>query len=179
MSGAMPTFVRREFKFPPLLPKPPQPHPIPLPPRRGPNVYGNLNQVRDLVREMEDLSDEEAEVDALAMNVNNRGFSYLIPIGRTLTQLEEKNDAEEEDDDDEGEGEDDDYQSNAAASAAEEDADMDDEEEEEGADLDASMADLDEEPLAADTTAEETFDQEDEAGGVTEELEEEPNEFLS
>lgn len=26
------------------------------------------------------------------MNVHNRGYSFLIPIGRTLTQLEEKND---------------------------------------------------------------------------------------
>jgi hypothetical protein len=65
MSGATPTLVRREFKFPPLVPKPPQPHPIPLPPRRGPNVYGNLNQVRDLQREMDDLSDEETELEEL------------------------------------------------------------------------------------------------------------------
>lgn len=65
MSGATPTLVRREFKFPPLVPKPPQPHPIPLPPRRGPNVYGNLNQIRDLQREMDDLSDEETELEEL------------------------------------------------------------------------------------------------------------------
>ena len=57
---------------------------------------------------MDDLSDEETELEELVrltrltrglltqhgqnMNVHNRGYSFLIPIGRTLTQLEEKND---------------------------------------------------------------------------------------
>jgi len=63
MSGATPTLIRREFKFPPLLARPPQPHPIPLPKRRYGG--GNLNQVRDLQREMDDLSDEENELEDL------------------------------------------------------------------------------------------------------------------
>ncbi|KAF5315653.1 hypothetical protein D9611_004918 [Ephemerocybe angulata] len=174
MSGAMPTLVRREFKFPPLLPTPPQPHPLPLPKRRGLRVYGNLNQVRDLHREMDDLSDEENELEDLNMSVHNYGESFLIPIGRTLTQLEEKNDAEEDDDgEDEGEEE---YQSNGIPSPGEDEGEMDPEEEE-GVDLDASMEDLDEDPLGADMT-EETFDL-DAEGDITEDLEEQPNGFLS
>ena len=74
MSGAMPTLVRRDFKFPPLIPKPPQPHPIPLPKRRG--VYGNLNQVRDLNREMDDLSDEENELEDLVSSFSCSLFSF-------------------------------------------------------------------------------------------------------
>lgn len=27
------------------------------------------------------------------MNIHNRGFNFLVPIGRNLTQQEEKNDA--------------------------------------------------------------------------------------
>jgi len=60
MSGATPTLLPSKPIFPLLLPKPPQPTPAPLPKRR---VYGHLNAYRDLLREMDDLSDEENEVD--------------------------------------------------------------------------------------------------------------------
>ena len=56
---ATPTLLPREPKFPHCLPKPPQPHPIPLSRRQE---YGHLNAVRDLQREMDDLSDEETEL---------------------------------------------------------------------------------------------------------------------
>ena len=60
MSVATPTILQRPLKFPDLLPRPPQPHPLPLSRRR---VYGQLNAVRDLQREMDDLSDEENELE--------------------------------------------------------------------------------------------------------------------
>jgi len=174
MSGATPTLIRRESKFPPLIPKPPQPHPIPLPKRRG--VYANLNQVRDLQREMDDLSDEETELEDLNINVHNRGYSFLVPIGRTMTQQEEKNDQAEEED---GDGEDEEYQSNGVPSNGEDDDEEEEEEEEEepeveeesGQDLDASMEDLDD-PMSylVDFS-------DDEGGDVT--TEEAPNSFLS
>ena len=63
MSVASPTVVPRGPIFPTLLPKPPQPPPFPLP------KYGQqrlrMNAVRDLLREMDDLSDEEDELDDL------------------------------------------------------------------------------------------------------------------
>ena len=60
MSVATPTLLQRPLKFPLLLPKPPQPHPVPLARRR---VYAHLNAVRDLQREMDDLSEEENELE--------------------------------------------------------------------------------------------------------------------
>jgi hypothetical protein len=63
MSGATPTLIPREPIFPRLLPKAPQPHPMPLPRKR---VYGHLNAFRDLQREMDDLSDEENDLEDLA-----------------------------------------------------------------------------------------------------------------
>ena len=69
--------------------------------------------VRDLAREMDDLSDEEAEVEGLVSKtttdffcqpqgpngfviqnneIRKRGFSWLVPIGRLFTDQEEKND---------------------------------------------------------------------------------------
>ncbi len=63
MSVGSPTVIPRSPLFPDLLPRPPEPHPLPLPrygqpPRR-------FNQVRDLLREMDDLSSEEEELDEI------------------------------------------------------------------------------------------------------------------
>ena len=63
MSVASPTLVPRSAVFPDLLPKPPQPHPVPLP-RYG-QQPARFNATRDLAREMEDLSDEEDDLDDL------------------------------------------------------------------------------------------------------------------
>jgi len=67
-----------------------------------------MNAFRDIQREMDDLSDEENELEDLVreaammychsltrfqnMHVHNRGFGFLVPIGRSLTRQEEKND---------------------------------------------------------------------------------------
>lgn len=94
--------------------------------------------------------------------IKNRGYNFLIPIGRTLTQQEEKNDADEDSDDSES------GQSGNAASV------LDEGENESNADLDASMEDLDEE--AGGLTAE-TEDPDEMAEGDTEEYEEEPSDM--
>ena len=61
MSVATPTVLPRPPLFPALMPRPQQPYPTPLavPGRRA----GRLILRRDLVQEMDDLSDEEAELD--------------------------------------------------------------------------------------------------------------------
>lgn len=64
MSVATPTVLPRPPLFPALVPKPPQPHPVPLP-KQG-RVYGRLNACRNLAREMDDLSDEENDLDEMA-----------------------------------------------------------------------------------------------------------------
>ncbi|KAF9483792.1 hypothetical protein BDN70DRAFT_873417 [Pholiota conissans] len=134
MSGATPTLIPSEYIFPRLLPQAPQPHPMPLSRRR---VYNSINTVRDFQREMDELSDEENEVEDLNNHIHNRGFGFLVPIGRSLTRQEEKNDAEDDSDET---GSDD--QSNGighAPSVMEEDGDHNS-----APDLDASMEDLDE-----------------------------------
>jgi len=90
----------------------------------------------------------------------------LVPIGRLLTQQEEKNDADE-DSEESGSG-----HSGTAPSVVEDDG-----ENESGQDLDASMDDMDEE--GANTTAEtaETDDAEEMGEGDTEEFEEEPSDI--
>ncbi|KAI0782201.1 hypothetical protein C8Q75DRAFT_507557 [Abortiporus biennis] len=87
---ATPTILPRSPLFPTLLPKPPQPHPIPLPPAGHP--LARMSDVRDLNKQMDDLSEEEDELEDLNSELKNRGFNFLIPIGRTYTQQEEKND---------------------------------------------------------------------------------------
>ncbi|KAJ6454703.1 hypothetical protein C8R45DRAFT_1037756 [Mycena sanguinolenta] len=129
MSVASPTVLPRPLLFPRLLPKPPSTHPLPLP-QQG-KVYGRLNASRNLAREMDDLSDEENELEEMNNVIRHRGFATLIPIGRNLTQQEEKNDAEEDDD------ESDSAPSNGPPSVG------DDVGENSTQDLDASMEDLD------------------------------------
>src|SRR5258708_38153417 len=60
MSGATPTLIPRKPIFPLFLPEAPKPVPLSLPRRR---VYRNLNAYRDFLREMDDLSNEENELD--------------------------------------------------------------------------------------------------------------------
>jgi hypothetical protein len=61
MTVATPTVLPRPPLFPTLMPRPQQPYPTPLaiPGRRA----GRLIQRRDLMQEMNDLSDEEAELE--------------------------------------------------------------------------------------------------------------------
>ena len=61
MSVATPTVIPRTPLFPTLLPKPPQPHPLPLP-RHGQRP-ARLNAIRDLNKEMDDLSDEDEQLE--------------------------------------------------------------------------------------------------------------------
>ncbi|KAJ7322857.1 hypothetical protein B0H14DRAFT_2699699 [Mycena olivaceomarginata] len=131
MSVATPTVLPRPLLFPRLLPKPPSTHPAPLPPQG--KTYGRLNASRNLGQEMEDLSDEETELEDMNIAIRHRGFATLIPIGRNLTQQEEKNDAEDDDDD-----ESDSAPSNGPPSVGE------DVGENSTQDLDASMEDMDE-----------------------------------
>ncbi|KAJ7201666.1 hypothetical protein GGX14DRAFT_464609 [Mycena pura] len=130
MSVASPTVLPRPPLFPRLLPKIQHPHPAPLPPQS--RTYGHLKAARNLQREMDDLSDEENEIEEMNILIKHRGFTTLVPIGRSLTQQEEKNDAEEDDETDSA-------PSNGPPSVGE------DVGENSTQDLDASMEDLDEE----------------------------------
>ncbi|KAI0263362.1 hypothetical protein BC834DRAFT_886940 [Gloeopeniophorella convolvens] len=166
MPVATPTVLPRPPLFPMLMPRPPQPHPLPLAvPGRPP---GRLVLRRDLAQEMDDLSDEEAELEDTTLEVKNRGYGFLVPIGKMFTQHEEKNDADEgsdvdesgrssrpesptDDGDGEGDGE------------GDEDADED-----EGLDLDADMEDLDANTTAETDDFDETDDGELDAGSIDE-----------
>jgi len=64
MSAATPTLIPRGGHFPALLPPVPS-RGEPKPPTFRGRSDGRINAVRDLAREMEDLSDEEAEVEGL------------------------------------------------------------------------------------------------------------------
>ncbi|KAI0320753.1 hypothetical protein OF83DRAFT_1162256 [Amylostereum chailletii] len=141
MSVATPTVLPRPPVFPTLLPRPPQPHPVP-PTRDGRN-RGRLRQPRDWVQDMDDLSDEEAELEDVTSDIKNRGYSFLIPIGRTYTQHEEKNDADDGTEVDDSERS---SRNNSPVATDEAEEEDEEEEEEEGEDLDADMEDLDEEP---------------------------------
>lgn len=109
---------------------------------------------------MDDLSDEENELEDLNNAVRNRGFAFLVPIGRSLTRQEEKNDAED-DTDESGSA-----HTGVAPSVLEDDGENDS-----AQDLDASMEDLDED-ITADME-----DNEDLIEGDTEEFEEEPSDL--
>ena len=82
MSVASPTVLARSALFPTLLPRPPQPHPTPLQKYGRP---GRLNSRRNLLQEMDDLSDEEDELDDLvrtcAVSSKDR---YLADMRRRL-----------------------------------------------------------------------------------------------
>lgn len=61
--------------FPMLLPTPPQPHHTPLPALgRGPR---RINDRRDLVQEIDDLSDEESELEDLVRKQSSRLLVHL------------------------------------------------------------------------------------------------------
>lgn len=70
MSGATPTLIPRDPRFPRLLPKPPQPHLVPL---RKDRLYEHMNASRDIQREMDELSEEENELEELV-----RSFCLFI-----------------------------------------------------------------------------------------------------
>ncbi|KAG1724758.1 uncharacterized protein EDB91DRAFT_120716 [Suillus paluster] len=133
MPVTSPTLVPRPPLLPLVLPRAPLVLPTPLP--KLDRYPGRMDNRRDLQREIEDLSDEENELEDANLAIRNRGFQWLIPIGRHTTQLEEKNEAE---DDSEGS---DTGQSNGAPSINEDGEEND----ESGPDLDASMEDMDEE----------------------------------
>jgi len=162
MSVATPTVVSRTPLFPTLLPKPPQPHLLPVPMHS--QRRARLNTIRDLSKEMEDLSEEEEQWEDLTSDIRNRGFNFLIPIGRSLTQHEEKNDADaSEDDDDDGDDDGGDETEDTAPSDEPSDGEDEDNDEIEGQDLDADMEDLDE---VANTTAETDEMDADESGDI-------------
>ncbi|KAG7095226.1 hypothetical protein E1B28_006001 [Marasmius oreades] len=152
MSVATPTVLPRPQVFPRLLVDPPQPHPVPLP-ACGKGNYGNLKARRDLQREMNELSDEEKELEDLNISIRNRGYTYMIPIGRTLTIQEEKNDADEE-----SEGASETGESGNGGPPSGDDADT-------TQDLDAEMEDMDEEgEVSEDNEMEEADSEEFEEG---------------
>ncbi|KAG5717674.1 hypothetical protein E4T56_gene15406, partial [Termitomyces sp. T112] len=93
------------------------------------------------------------------LSIHNRGYAFLVPIGRNLTQQEEKNDADE-DSEESGSG-----RSGGAPSIAEDDGENDS-----APDLDASMEDLD------DDGGVETDENDEMIEGDTEDFEEEPSE---
>ncbi|KAK1234662.1 hypothetical protein PQX77_002134 [Marasmius sp. AFHP31] len=149
MSVATPTLLPRPQVFPRLLPEPPKPYPVPLP-APGKGNYGNMKARRDLQRDMNDLSDEEKELEDLNIGIRNRGYAYMIPIGRTLTIQEEKNDADEESEGGSETGE----SANGPPSGLEDDADT-------TQDLDAEMEDMDEEGEASEDNEMEDADSEE------------------
>ncbi|KAI0256922.1 hypothetical protein BJV78DRAFT_1278539 [Lactifluus subvellereus] len=165
MSVATPTVLPRPPLFPTLLPRPQQPYPIPLA-AQGRRA-GRLILRRDFVQEMDDLSDEEAELEDSTLEVKNRGYGFLVPIGKMLTQHEEKNDADDgsevdesarssrpESPTDEGEGDGDGNGEGDGEGEGDEDEDG-------GMDLDAELEDMDDD--VANTTAEtDDFDDMDE-----------------
>lgn len=95
------------------------------------------------------------------MLIRNRGYNFLIPIGRTLTQQEEKNDADEDSE-----------ESESGQSGNNQASVVDDGENDSNVDLDASMEDMDDEP--GDLTGETDLD--DMGEGDTE-YEEEPSDL--
>ncbi|KAH9180793.1 hypothetical protein EDB89DRAFT_2062457 [Lactarius sanguifluus] len=186
MSVATPTVLPRPPLFPTLMPRAHQPYPTPLTVPGRP--MGRLILRRDFVQEMDDLSEEEAELEdnvrhftsflcfadtlvvtdgCQTLEVKNRGYGFLVPIGKMLTQHEEKNDADEgsevdesarsshpESPTDDGEG---DGDGDGDGDVTADGEDEGEEDEDGGMDLDAEIEDMDDD--LANTTAEtEDFD---------------------
>ncbi|KAG0694990.1 hypothetical protein DFH29DRAFT_814658 [Suillus ampliporus] len=141
MPVTSPTLVPRPSTLPLVLPRAPRVNPTPIP--KIDRYPGRMN--RDLQREMDDLSDEEKEIEDDNIVIRDRGFRWLIPIGRHTTQLEEMNEVRcgflllflfAEDD-----SEDSDTGQSGGGPSINEDGEENDES---GPDLDASMEDMDE-----------------------------------
>lgn len=64
MSTVTPTLIPRAPYFPTLLPDLPKPHPSPLPPYYGRPL--GFNYQRQLINEIDDLSDEERDIEDYA-----------------------------------------------------------------------------------------------------------------
>ncbi|KZS90017.1 hypothetical protein SISNIDRAFT_525795 [Sistotremastrum niveocremeum HHB9708] len=126
-----PTLIQPPPPFPLLLPDPPQPYPVPLPKYGQRRQYFNAR--RDLCKELADLSDSENEFEEMTEDIKHRGFSFLIPLGKTLTQHEEKNDAQAD------ESSDDEQSTHSPVGSQVEEGENDS-----AVDLDANMEDLDE-----------------------------------
>jgi len=74
MSASTPTLIPRGGHFPALLPPVPS-RGEPKPPTFRGRSDARINTVRDLAREMEDLSDEEAEVEGLVSRIVTDPFT--------------------------------------------------------------------------------------------------------
>jgi hypothetical protein len=76
MSVGTPTVLPRPPLFPNLMPRPQQPYPTPLvvPGRRA----GRFTTRRDLVQEMDDLSDEEAELEDSVRTSSPHALSFFF-----------------------------------------------------------------------------------------------------
>lgn len=81
MSAATPTLIPRGGHFPALLPPVPS-RGEPKPPTFRGRSDARINTVRDLAREMEDLSDEEAEVEGLVSELLKNSFVQSQGNGR-------------------------------------------------------------------------------------------------
>lgn len=75
MSAATPTLIPRGGHFPALLPPVPS-RGEPKPPTFRGRSDARINTVRDLAREMDDLSDEEAEVEGLVSGIATNSFVW-------------------------------------------------------------------------------------------------------
>lgn len=88
MSVSTPTLIPRSNHFPHLLPPIPHQREPKAPAPRG-RSDGRINTHRDLVREMEDLSDEEADLEALVRTLKVIVFVYQLQVYRTTISEDE------------------------------------------------------------------------------------------
>ncbi|KAF8511150.1 hypothetical protein BU17DRAFT_97493 [Hysterangium stoloniferum] len=123
------TLIPNFPNFPVMLPTPPQPHHTPLAPLgKGPR---RISDRRDLVQEIDDLSEEEGELEDMRNEIKSRGATWLIPIGKQQTLAEEKNDQTSH------------SGSEGGSVSGGPPSNADDAENESAPDLDASMIDMD------------------------------------